>query len=129
MTPKTLFSLGLLLQVACTSSPNPQNDASTSDASGDASGDASSDVAKEAAPVTCTTPGAKCAGGGSCFFVVGDCTAEAGVCSDDTACTGAPTESVCHCDGTQTVVPQCGPGGTALAQAAHYGPCTDAGTD
>jgi hypothetical protein len=127
MTPKTLLSLALVL--ACSNSTNPQNDASSGDASGDASSDTSSDVAKEAAAVTCTTPGAKCAGGGSCFFTVGDCTAEAGVCSDDTACTGAGTESVCHCDGTQSVVPQCGPGGTALAQAAYYGPCTDAGAD
>jgi len=116
---KTIFvALGML--GACSSSTVGQNDAST---------DAASDAATEAA-VTCSTPGAACPGGGKCFFAVGDCTATTGVCGDDSACAGANTESVCGCDGTQPVVPQCGPGGYALAKAAHFGPCAaDAGTD
>ncbi len=122
MTVKTMFSsvaLGLL--AACSSSPVGQNDAST---------DATTDAAQEAAVVTCTTPGAACPGGGKCFFAVGDCSATTGVCADDSACAGASTESVCGCDGTQPVVPQCGPGGYALAKAAHFGPCAaDAATD
>jgi hypothetical protein len=118
---KTIFALCGLLAACSSSTPGP-NDASTSDAS--------SDVAQEAAVVTCTTPGAACPGGGKCFFTVGDCTATTGVCADDSACAGAGTESVCGCDGTQPVVPKCGPGGTALAKAAYFGPCAaDAGTD
>lgn len=120
---KTMLPWAVLgLITACSTSPVGQNDASTNDASQDA--------AQEAAAVTCTTPGAKCDGGGSCFFAVGDCTATTGVCSDDTACAGASTETVCHCDGTMTAVPQCGPGNYALAKAANYGPCaSDGGTD
>ena len=97
----------------------------------DASTDASNDAAQEAGTVTCTTAGATCPGGGSCFFPVGDCTATTGVCADDSACAGANTESVCTCAGTtQTGVPQCGPGNSALAKAASFGPCpADAGTD
>ncbi len=114
-----LAALGML--TACSTSPVGQNDAST---------DAATDAAQEAAVVTCTTPGATCPGGGSCFFAVGDCSATTGVCSDDSACASAGTESVCGCDGTQPVVPKCGPGNYALAKAAHFGPCaTDAGTD
>lgn len=117
-----LVALGLL--TACSTSPGGQ------DASTDAASDATSDAAQEAAPVPCSTPGAKCMGGGSCFFAVGDCSATMGVCSDDSVCADASTETVCHCDGTQTATPQCGPGGYALVQALNYGPCTsDAGAD
>ena len=119
MAAKTMFSrvavVGAL--TACSNSPVVQKDAS-------------SDAAQEAAVVVCSTPGAACDGGGSCFFAVGDCSATTGVCSDDPACNGAPTETVCHCDGTATALPQCGPGGYALAKAANYGPCSsDGGTD
>ncbi len=130
MTTKTIFSrlVALWVVTACSTSPIAQNDASTTDASSDAS---SSDAPQEAAVVTCSTPGAACAGGGACFFAVGDCTATMGVCSDNSYCDAAPTETVCHCDGTQTPVPQCGPGGYALVKAASFGPCTvfDAGFD
>ena len=116
---QTIAILTLAL-VGCSTSPGGQ----------DASADGSNDSAPEAAVVTCTTPGAPCPSGGSCFFAVGSCGAPLGVCSDDSFCADAGTESVCHCDGTQSVVPQCGPGGYALAKAAHFGPCnTDAGPD
>jgi hypothetical protein len=118
MTAKTMLLGAVALLSACSNSPVNQSDAST---------DAASDGAQEAA-VTCTTPGAACPGGGSCFFLVGDCTATTGICADDTGCSTASTETVCHCDGTQAPVPQCGPGGYALAKAVNYGPCTgDAG--
>jgi hypothetical protein len=119
----TLFGLAALgVLTACSSSTGGPNDAST---------DAPSEAQQDAGPVTCTTPGAACPGGGSCFFPVGECTATTGVCADDSACAGAATESVCQCDGTtKTAVPQCGPGGSALAKAASFGPCpADAGTD
>ena len=102
---------------ACSNSPTVQNDASA-------------DAAPEAGPVTCSTPGEACDGGGACFFLVGDCSATTGVCADNSFCAGAPTESACQCDGTNKTVPQCGPGGYALAKAASFGPCaSDAGTD
>ena len=116
-----LFLLGLL--AACSDSKVGPSDAST---------DAADDVAQEAeaGPVTCSTAGAACPGGGKCFFPVGDCSATTGICADDSACAGASTETVCGCDGTQPSVPQCGPGGYALAKAASFGPCpADAGTD
>jgi hypothetical protein len=116
--------LGLVsfLASACSSTPAPQKDAST-----DAT---ANDVTQEAAVVMCSTPGAACPTGGKCFFAVGNCGATMGVCADDSSCTGAPTESVCQCDGTAVVLPQCGPGGYALAKATNYGPCTsDAGAD
>ena len=114
----------LIVLTACSSTPVGQNDAST-----DASAEASNDVAQEAAIVPCSTPGAKCPSGGSCFFAVGDCSATTGICYDS-FCISAPTETVCHCDGSETAVPQCGPGNYALAQASYYGPCVnDAGTD
>jgi len=100
--------------------------------SGGGPSDASADVAQEAeaGPVTCTTPGADCPGGGKCFFAVGDCTATTGICADDSACAGASTEAVCGCDGSEPQEPKCGPGNYALAKAASYGPCpADAGTD
>jgi hypothetical protein len=133
MTTKTIFSrlLALWLVAACSTSPVAENDASTDASSDGSSSDASPrDAQQEAAVVTCTTPGAPCMGGGACFFAVGDCTATTGVCSDNSFCDAAPTETVCHCDGTQTPVPQCGPGGYALVKAASFGPCMfDAGFD
>jgi len=118
------FALPLGVLAACSNSPDKGSDASVDAPSG-------ADVAQEAAVVTCTTPGAKCPSGGSCFFAVGDCTATTGICADDSFCAGASTETVCHCDGTETPEPQCGPGGYVLAQAANFGPCvaSDAGSD
>ncbi len=119
---KTTFAMAVTVALtACSNSTGGTKDASS---------DVSSDTAQETGPVTCTTPGAPCTGGGACFFPVGDCTATTGVCADNSACAGAPTETVCHCDGTQAPLPQCGPGGYALAKASSYGPCPpDAGTD
>ncbi len=118
-----LAVLGVL--TACSTSPVVQNEAGS-----DAASEAASDAAQEAAVVVCSTPGAACAGGGACFFAVGNCAATTGVCSDNSSCAAAPTETVCHCDGTMTAVPQCGPGGYALVKAANYGPCvSDGGSD
>jgi hypothetical protein len=125
MSFATIFSRVTMLAMvtACSNSPVGQNDASTSDAAND------SPQQQEASVVTCSAPGA-CPTGGVCFFAVGDCTATTGICSDDSACDGGSTETMCFCDGSENPVAQCGPGGYATVKAASFGPCPlDASTD